>query len=70
MPRISVDLAPEEFDRLREVATVALRHPRDEARLILRAALGLPPRAPSGRPEVPPQANGQPAGKAVANGLA
>jgi hypothetical protein len=46
MPAIMVPLSQEESDRLRDRATDELRHPRDTARLLIRQALGLPPREP------------------------
>lgn len=44
MPQIMVPLSQEESDRLRDRALDELRHPRHTARLLLRQALGLPPR--------------------------
>lgn len=42
MPRLMLELAPEELKRLRDRSVVELRHPRDTARLMLRQALSLP----------------------------
>lgn len=39
--RISVPLGRDEFIALRESATGSYRHPRDQARYLLRLALGL-----------------------------
>ncbi|MBX2997779.1 MAG: hypothetical protein KF893_04660 [Caldilineaceae bacterium] len=39
--RITVPLAKDEFDALREKASKDYRHPREQARYLLRAALGL-----------------------------
>ena len=44
MPQLMVPLSQEESDRLRDRALDELRHPRHTARLLLRQALGLPPR--------------------------
>ena len=44
MPAIMVPLSQEESGRLRDRAQDELRHPRDTARLLLRQALGFPPR--------------------------
>lgn len=39
--RITVPLSSDEFSALRESASMQLRHPRDQARFLLRRALGL-----------------------------
>lgn len=39
--RITVPLSSDEFIALRESATDSYRHPRDQARFLLRVALGL-----------------------------
>lgn len=44
MPSLMVPLSEEESDLLRDRAIDELRHPRDTARLLIRQALGLPPR--------------------------
>jgi hypothetical protein len=41
VPRIFIDLNRDEFSRLSDRAFAELRHPRDEARLIVREGLGL-----------------------------
>lgn len=38
---INIPLTPAEVDALRKVATTELRHPRDQARYLLRVGLGL-----------------------------
>ncbi len=37
--RINIPLSPQEFEALRNVSQSQLRHPRDQARVILRNAL-------------------------------
>ena len=54
MPSLVVPLDDEEFGRLRARALDELRHPRHTARLLLREALALPPRAERDRNAIPP----------------
>jgi hypothetical protein len=58
MPSLVVPLDDEEFGRLRERALDELRHPRHTARLLLREALALPPRAERNRKPSPPRSVG------------
>jgi hypothetical protein len=55
MPRISIDFNRDEFSRLSDRAFSELRHPRDEARMLVRDGLGLPRpvSSPNGAPTPP-----------------
>lgn len=50
--KISIQLDEREFDALRSVAQVQLRHPRDQVRIILRSVL-------LGEPDAPVQKNSE-----------
>jgi hypothetical protein len=58
MPRISIDLSKDEFARLSDRAFTELRHPRDEARMIVREGLGLPRTLPPPPPLEMPRRGG------------
>jgi hypothetical protein len=55
MPRISIDLNRDEFSRLSDRAFSELRHPRDEARIIVREGLGFPRALPAPLPPDAPR---------------
>jgi hypothetical protein len=54
MPRLFIDLSKDEFDGLRDRAVEDLRHPRDEARFIIRQAICPSDRLPQPDPETQP----------------